>query len=125
STSATNPPAATGAPSVTPTDEATSEEPTTEAPTTEEPTTDEPTTEEPTTELDRTVAIRVLNATQTRGLAGSRAAMLTEAGWTNAVGGNFPGDSTKPAGSAVWYRSTEIEAEAKQLAKDLGLSDVT
>lgn len=134
----TTPPATTAAPSVTPTesDEPTSadptttdeasDEPTTEEPTTEEPTTEEPTTEEPTTpELDRSTAIRVLNATRTQGLAAARVSTLKGAGWTNVVGDNFPAGSNAPATSSVWYRSVDLEDEAKQIAKDLGLANVT
>ena len=134
----TTAPATTAAPSVTPTesDEPTSadptttdeasDEPTTEEPTTEEPTTEEPTTEEPTTpELDRSTAIRVLNATRTQGLAATRVSTLKGAGWTNVVGDNFPAGSNAPATSSVWYRSVDLEDEAKQIAKDLGLANVT
>lgn len=132
---ATTPPAATATTptgSDQPTDDPPTDEPTDEAtdeptddPTTDEPT-DEPTTDEPTTaELNRATAIRVLNATRTRGLAASRVAMLNEAGWTSVVGDNFPADSTPPATSSVWYRSVDLEDEAKQIAEDLGLTSVT
>ncbi|WP_102510115.1 LytR C-terminal domain-containing protein [Sanguibacter massiliensis] len=129
----TPPPATTAAPSVTPTesDEPTPADPTTtveasDEPTTEEPTTEEPTTEEPTTpELDRSTAIRVLNATRTQGLAATRVSTLRGAGWTNVVGDNFPAGSNAPATSSVWYRSVDLEDEAKQIAKDLGLANVT
>lgn len=109
------------------TDEATDE---TEYEATEEPTdeetdeaTDEETeepTDEPTVELDRGVAIRVLNATNTSGLAASGVERLTQAGWTAATAANYTGgaiDST-----VVWYQSEDYAAEAEQIAADLGVT---
>lgn len=81
--------------------------------------TDEP-TDEPTVELDRGVAIRVLNATSTSGLAASGVERLTQAGWTAATAANYTGgaiDST-----VVWYQSEDYAAEAEQIAADLGVT---
>lgn len=111
----------------TPTDPTTTPEES-EQPTTDEPTdepTDAPTDEPSAAEIDRSTAIRVLNATSTQGLAAGRVSTLKNAGWTNVVGENFPSGQSKPATTSVWYRAAENEDEAKQVAKDLGIDTVT
>ncbi|MGO1317371.1 MAG: LytR C-terminal domain-containing protein [Cellulomonadaceae bacterium] len=118
--STTSPPAATATeetPAEDPTEETPAEEPTEETPA-EEPT-EEPTDETP-AELDRSVAIRVLNATQTAGLAAQGVEALVDAGWTDATGDNYTG--TPINASVVWYQSDEYAAQAEQVAADLGIA---
>lgn len=129
------PPASTTAP-VTPAPTTTSEpaeEPSTtetttepeEVETTTEPEEDPTTTEPAAPELERSTAIRVLNATRTQGLAASRVSALKQAGWTNVVGENFPSGTNPPSATSVWYRTPDLADEAKQVAADLGISTVT
>lgn len=114
----------------TPTPEKTTAKPdeTTAAPTPKpEKTTATPTptpekTEKPVT-VDRSTAIRVLNATRTQGLAGKGVSALNQDGWTNAAAGNYTGGTVNR--STVFYKSSDNAAAAKEIAKTLGISQVT
>lgn len=109
----------TSAAPVEPTDAATTDEGTEEP--TDEPT-DEETTEEA-DELDRSVAIRVLNATNVSGLAGTAAGALVDDGWSGAEAANFTG--TPPSVTSVWYQSEEYADEAEAIAESLGVAEAT
>jgi hypothetical protein len=115
--------------SVTPTDEATTDDgtpavdPSTEpAPveTTVEPPTD-PTTDAP-VDVDTSVQVRVLNATGRAGVAGAAAEKLTQAGWTNTEAADYTGDPIDE--SAVFYKTAENEAQAREVARILGITGV-
>lgn len=82
-----------------------------------------PTDTETTADLDRAVAIRVLNATRTSGLAATGVAKLQAAGWTGATAANYTGGAVNA--TVVWYKSDEFAAEADQVAADLGLAPPT
>ena len=67
--------------------------------------------------VDRTVKIKVLNATRTTGLAGKGAARLKDAGW-NVSGTDNYRDGTVP--TTVFYASDDMVSTAKAVAGDLG-----
>ena len=67
--------------------------------------------------VDRTVKIKVLNATRTTGLAGKGAARLTDAGWSVSGTDNYR-DGTVP--TTVFYATDDLVPTAKAVAADLG-----
>ena len=66
------------------------------------------------------MAVSVLNATRTPGLAAQVSGQVSAAGWTVAATGNWAGGATQ---TAVHYPPGR-EAEAQLLADDLGIAAV-
>ncbi len=111
-TSAT--PASTSAPSPSPSATTASPTPTR---TTARPTPSR-TTPSPTPDVDRSsIAVDVLNGTRTPGLARQSSGSVQRTGWTVGAVGNWRG---AVAATTVYYPAGR-EAEAKQLAKDIGV----
>lgn len=78
-------------------------------------------TPSPTPTVSRSdVAVSVLNATRTPGLAAQVSGQVTAAGWTVAATGNWAGGAAQ---TAVHYPPGR-EAEARLLAADLGIDSV-
>ncbi|NKX94201.1 LytR C-terminal domain-containing protein [Sanguibacter hominis ATCC BAA-789] len=108
---------------------ATTEEPTTpDETTTDDATTDDATTDdaagddEPAQEPDRTITVRVLNATRTQGLAAGAVADVKALGYTDVSGDNYRGAAV--SSSQVWYKGAENAAAAKEIADKLGIASV-
>jgi hypothetical protein len=76
----------------------------------------------PTAEPDLGTPVLVLNSTSVSGLASAAAAELEDAGWTAVSSGNFRG-GTLPA-STVRYASADLEASARAVATELGITAV-
>jgi len=74
-------------------------------------------------QVDKTTAVRVLNATRTSGLAGTGASRLKDAGWSSVTAGNYTGAAVST--STVYYRSSEDEASARSVADELGIDRVS
>lgn len=72
--------------------------------------------------VDTTMAVRVLNATNRQGVAAGAAETLADAGWTDVVADNYTG--TQPSSSLVYYKDADSEAEAREVAKLLGITEV-
>lgn len=72
--------------------------------------------------VDTSTAVRVLNATGRSGVAAGAAGTLTDAGWSDVVADNFTG--TRPTSSLVYFKSSESEAAAREVAQLLGITDV-
>jgi hypothetical protein len=62
-------------------------------------------------------------STNVTGFAGTKAATLKSAGYTNVSARNPSG--TKPSANVVWYKTAADEATAKDVASKLGISTVT
>ena len=120
-------PAETESPAATE-EPATTEEPTTPDETTDDATTDDETTDdaagddEPAQEPDRTITVRVLNATRTQGLAAGAVADVKALGYTDVSGDNYRGAAV--SSSQVWYKGAENAAAAKEIADKLGIAAV-
>lgn len=78
--------------------------------------------EEPVAELDKAIAVRVLNATRTQGLAARGSTKLGAEGWTNLATANYSGSAVNS--SLVLYKSAEYQDEAAAIADALGISAV-
>lgn len=76
----------------------------------------------PVVAADKATAVRVLNATNRQGVAAGAAETLTEAGWSDVVADNFSGAA--PSTSLVYFKSSESEAEAREVAQLLGITEV-
>lgn len=116
------PAAAASSPDPTPTEPA-DPEPSEPGPEVTEPTASpEPSpTPSPTPTVSRSdVAVSVLNATRTPGLAAQVSGQVSAAGWTVAATGNWAGGAAQ---TAVHYPPGR-EAEARLLADDLGIDSV-
>lgn len=72
--------------------------------------------------VDKTVAVKVINATNIAGHAAKNAAVLKQAGYTNVTAGNPTGKV--PSDSVVWYKDESQKAAAEDIAKTLGISAV-
>ena len=94
-------------------------EPTTEP---EIPVEPETPVEPPVAAVDTTTAVRVLNATGRQGVAAGAAETLTDAGWTDVVADNYTG--TRPSSSLVYFKDSDSEAEAREVAQLLGITEV-
>ncbi|PFG37363.1 LytR cell envelope-related transcriptional attenuator [Flavimobilis soli] len=81
--------------------------------------TDEPATQEP----DRSVTVRVLNATRIQGLAAGAVNDVKALGYTDVSGDNYRGNPV--SSSQVWYKSPEHAAAAREIAEKLGISAVS
>lgn len=90
---------------------------------TPEPTT-EPTTpvEPPAAAVDTATAVRVLNGTGRQGVAAGAAEILAGEGWTDVVADNYTG--TRPSSSLVYFKDSDSEAEAREVAQLLGITEV-
>jgi hypothetical protein len=111
-----------------PPDAAATEPPVEEVPAPETPVepTDEPTAD-PTTEpaaepADTDTAVRVLNGTGRNGVAAGAASDLEDEGWTDITAATYEG--TPLDDSVVYFKTAESEAEAIEVARILGISDV-
>ena len=71
---------------------------------------------------DLATPVTVLNATGVAGLAAATADRLEDAGWTRVGSGNFTG-GTLP-GSTVRYPTADLEASARAVATELGITAV-
>lgn len=97
-----------------------SDTPAEEAPATETPV--EP-TEEPTDDAtDTSTPVRVLNSTGIAGLAASAASDLEAEGWTDITAATYEG--TPVDDSVVYYKTTDDQAEATEVARILGIPTV-
>ena len=74
------------------------------------------------TSLDKSVAVKVLNATKISGHAAASADKLKQAGYANVTAGNPTGKV--PSESVVWYKDDSQKAAAEDIAKTLGISAV-
>ncbi len=72
--------------------------------------------------VNKTVPVRVVNATKIQGHAAQEAAKLKQAGYENVQAANPAG--TVPTDSVVWYKGSENRAAAEDIAKTLGISNV-
>lgn len=116
-------PAPASAAPTTPSPTTSSPEPSPSPEPSEEPEPTEEPSEEPSEDagVDRSsIAVSVLNATRTPGLARTVGQQVTAAGWTVGAVGNWRGYS---AANTVHYPQGR-EAEARQLADDLGIQAV-
>ena len=73
-------------------------------------------------EPDLASPVRVVNATSVRGLAAEVAERLRAAGWTEVSTGNYAGEDL--ATSTVRYAAPELEASARAVADELGITAV-
>jgi len=98
----------------------------TEDPATEDPATDDATDDETddaaTQEPDRSITVRVLNATRIQGLAAGAVADVKALGYSDVSGDNYRGAAV--SGSQVWYQSAEHAAAAQEIADKLGITAV-
>jgi hypothetical protein len=67
--------------------------------------------------------IGVLNASGVNGMAASKASELTNAGFTNATGGNFVG-GTPPSANTVYYKIDAERPTAEKVASVLGIPSI-
>lgn len=74
------------------------------------------------TSLDKSVAVKVLNATKISGHAAAGADKLKQAGYANVTAGNPTGKV--PGESVVWYKDDSQKTAAEDIAKTLGISAV-
>ena len=73
-------------------------------------------------EPDLAAPVSVVNATSVQGLAGEVAERLRDAGWTEVTTGNYAGEDL--AASAVRYATPDLEASARAVADELGITTV-
>ena len=72
--------------------------------------------------IDKSVAVRVINATNITGHAAQSANKLKQNGYTNVTAANPTGKV--PTNSVVWYKDESQRAAAQDIAKALGISAV-
>lgn len=72
--------------------------------------------------INKTVPVRVVNATKIQGHAAQEAAKLKQAGYSSVEAANPSGNV--PADSVVWYKGDENRSAAEDIAKTLGISNV-
>ena len=73
-------------------------------------------------EPDLAAPVSVVNATSVQGLAAEVAQRLRDAGWTEVSTGNYAGEGL--ATSTVRYGAPELEASARAVADELGITAV-
>ena len=114
---------ATTAPDATATETPAAETPAAETPVepTAEPTVD-PTTEPAAEPADTDTAVRVLNGTGRNGVAAGAASDLEDEGWTDITAATYEGAALDD--SVVYFKTSEFEAEATEVARILGITDV-
>ncbi len=74
-------------------------------------------------DVDKATAVRVLNATNSSGLAAKGAALLRDEGWSDLTQDNYRGSAV--SSSVVYYRTAQDKAAAQAVADILGISRVT
>lgn len=72
--------------------------------------------------IDKSVTIKVINATNISGHAAKSADTLKQAGYANVTAGNPTGKV--PSDSVVWYKDASQKAAAEDVAKTLGITAV-
>lgn len=72
--------------------------------------------------VDKSVAVKVINATKINGYGAKNADKLKQAGYANVTAGNPTG--TVPSDSVVWYKDESQKAAALDVAKALGITAV-
>lgn len=87
----------------------------------EEPAQQEP-EQPPAPVVDKSTAVRVLNAAKVSGLAGKTATKLTTAGFASVDSDNYTGAATTVSG--VYYATEDQAATAAEVATTLGISKV-
>lgn len=75
-----------------------------------------------TADINKTVQVKVVNATKIQGHAAQEAGKLKQAGYANVEAANPKGNV--PSDSVVWYKGDENRAAAQDVAKTLGISNV-
>lgn len=72
--------------------------------------------------VDKSVTIKVINATKINGYGAKSADKLKQAGYANVTAGNPTG--SVPSDSVVWYKDESQKAAALDVAKALGITAV-
>lgn len=72
--------------------------------------------------VDKSVAVKVINATKINGYGAKNADKLKQAGYANVTAGNPTG--SVPSDSVVWYKDESQKAAALDVAKALGITAV-
>lgn len=75
--------------------------------------------------VNRATAITVYNGTSINGYAAQHASTLTSSGYTSVTPKNPTNAATLPRVSTVWYENESDRATAEDVAKQLGISQVT
>ena len=75
-----------------------------------------------TTSVDKSVTVKVINATNIAGYAAKNADKLKQSGYANVTAGNPSGKV--PSESVVWYKDDSQKAAAQDIAKTLGITAV-
>ncbi|GGI12732.1 hypothetical protein GCM10007377_02430 [Galliscardovia ingluviei] len=75
--------------------------------------------------VNRAIAITVYNGTGINGYAAQHASTLTSSGYTSVTPKNPNNAATLPQVSTVWYENESDRATAEDVAKQLGISQVT
>ncbi len=85
---------------------------------------DDPADDEPAApEVDRSISVRVLNASGRQGVAATEAAKLTQDGFTNVTPDNFQGDL--PPSSVIYYKGAGNQANAERIGELLGITNLS
>ncbi len=85
---------------------------------------DDPADDEPAApEVDRSISVRVLNASGRQGVAATEAAKLTQDGFTNVTPDNFQGDL--PSSSIIYYKGAGNQANAERIGELLGITNLS
>ncbi|NEG95611.1 LytR family transcriptional regulator [Bifidobacterium sp. SMB2] len=82
------------------------------------------TTPTPTATVNKSTSVTVYNGTRRSGLAASSATTLRNAGYASVSARNPSNRNTLPSTSTVWYSSADDEATARDIASQLGISQV-
>jgi len=77
----------------------------------------------PTQTVSFSTKVAVLNGAGINGLAGKNQKVLQDAGFSSVTAANLSGN--KPSSNVVVYSEAELEATAKEIAKQLGISDIS
>ena len=76
-------------------------------------------------EADKGTQIIIYNGGHTKGLAASKQAQLTQAGYTHVSAMNPANRSVLPSQQTVWYKAESDKAAAQAVAQQLGISSVS
>ena len=76
-------------------------------------------------EADKGTQIIIYNGGHTKGLAASKQAQLTQAGYTHVSARNPANRSVLPSQQTVWYKAESDKAAAQAVAQQLGISSVS
>lgn len=77
----------------------------------------------PTAKVDYSAKIAVLNGAGIQGLAATQQSKLADAGFGSVTAGNLSG--ARPSANVVVYASDEFKATATEVAKQLGIDDIS